>query len=69
MANKRRRLGWGKHREWAGGKVLWTDKSKLKVFGSNRRLRVGNEKMLEVCLTSVKNGGEMRCSAGDKLQD
>lgn len=66
MANKRRRLGWGKHREWAGGKVLWT---KLKVFGSNRRLRVGNEKMLEVCLTSVKNGGEICCSAGDKLQD
>lgn len=42
MANKRRRLGWETNREWAGGKVLWTDKSKLKVFGSNRRLRVGN---------------------------
>lgn len=50
MANKRGRLGWGKHREWAGGKVLWT---KLKVFGSNRRLRVGNEKnaggVLDIC--------------------
>lgn len=53
MANKRRRLGWEKHREWAGGKVLWTDKFKLKVFGSNRRLRVGNGKnaggVLDIC--------------------
>jgi hypothetical protein len=37
-----------------GKKVLWTDKSKFEVFGSQRRTfmrRRKNEKMLEECLT------------------
>ena len=42
-------------------KVLWTDKSKFEVFGSQRRTLVRrrkNEKMLEECLTpSVKHDG------------
>ena len=41
--------------------MLWTDKSKFEVFGSQRRTFVRgrkNEKILEECLTpSVKHGG------------
>ena len=40
--NKKKRLAWAmKHCQWATGnwkKVLWTDESKLEIFGSSRRV-------------------------------
>ena len=58
-------------------KVLWTDKSKFEVFGSQRRTFVRsrkNEKMLEEYLmTSVKHGGGnvkvWGCFGGGKVGD
>ena len=55
--NKTERLSWAtKHRHWTTEdwkKVLWTDESKLKIFGSSRRIfvhrRVG-ERMLLQCV-------------------
>lgn len=47
-------------------KVLWTDNLKFRVFGSNGRLRLGNEKMLEVSLSSVEHGAGTRCFGGDE---
>ena len=62
--NKRTRLRWAKeHRHWTvedWKKVLWTDKSKLEVFGSHRRTfvrRQTSENMLECLMASVKHGG------------
>ena len=54
LASKQKRLrGAKEHRHWTEEdwkKVLWTDKSKFEVFGSQRRTFVRcrkNEKMLE----------------------
>ena len=60
-----KRLRWAKeHRHWTEEdwkRVLWTDESKLEVFGSHWRTfvrRRTSEKMLEECLTpSVKHVG------------
>ena len=40
LANKKKILRWAKNRHWTEEywkKVLWTDKSKFEVFGSQRR--------------------------------
>ena len=53
LANKIKRLRWAKeHIHWTEEdwkKVLWTDKSKFKVFGSHRMLRL---------TTTIREGGE-----------
>jgi hypothetical protein len=75
--NKNKRLAWAKkHKQWTlylWKSVLWSDESKFKIFGSNRRVfvrhRVG-ELMISSCVVpTIKLGGEgvmvWGCFAGD----
>ena len=63
--NKKKRLAWAKkHEQWTldpWKSVLWSDESKLEIFGSNHcvfvRSRVG-EWMISTCVVpTVKHGG------------
>lgn len=79
--NKKKRLVLAmKHYQWTSEdwkKVLWTDESKLELFGSSRRIfvhhRVG-ERMVPQCVTStVRHGGGSvmvwGCLAGSRVGD
>ena len=76
-----RRLAWAKnHKQWTTDRwksVLWSNESKLYIFGSNRRVfvrqRVG-ERMSSACVVpTVKHGGGgvmvWGCFAGDTVGD
>ena len=77
----KKRLAWAKkHKQWKlewYKSVLWSDESKFKIFGSNRRVfvihRVG-EHMISACVVpTVKHGGggvmAWGCFAGDTIID
>ena len=79
--NNKKRLAWAKkHEQWTldwWKSVLWSDESKIGIFGSNRRVfvrrRVG-ERMISVCVVhAMKHGGGgvmvWGCFAGDTLCD
>uniref|UniRef100_A0AAZ3PM41 Paired domain-containing protein n=1 Tax=Oncorhynchus tshawytscha TaxID=74940 RepID=A0AAZ3PM41_ONCTS len=79
--NNKKRLAWAKkHEQWTLDQwksVIWSDESKLEIFGSNRcvfvRRRVG-ERMISACVVpTVKHGGGgvmvWGCFASDTVSD
>lgn len=65
VINKKKRLDWARqHKNWTledWNNVLWSDESKLEIFGTKRRVfvrRYLNERVADNCtVASVKHGG------------